>query len=518
MTDLERKKVNQLTSIGTLQAGDVVVGERTSGTTGLLTVGSLGGVSDGDKGDITVADSGATWTIDTPTVATVATDDKVLIKDTSANNVMKYVTAQSIADLAAGGVTSVNGETGAVTIDADDIDDTSTTNKFVTSADLTKLSNLSGTNSGDQTSIVGITGTKAQFDTAVTDGNILYVGDVTQYTDEMAQDAVGAMIDSSLTYVDATPLLQRAALTGDVTAAAGSNSTTIANDAVTYAKMQNVSATDKLLGRSSSGAGDVEEITCTAAGRALIDDADATAQRTTLGLAIGTDVQAYDAELAALAGLTSAANKFPYFTGSGTAALADISSAMRDFLTTSSSANLRALLTDEVGTGAAYFVGGALGTPASGTLTNCAGLKSLGSGLTAFRAHKAANQTISNITWTKVQLDTEDFDSGSIFDNATNYRYTPNIAGKYNITAIAAFASLTVAKTMFVGIYFNGALFASASAIPGATSDSAANVSIPVSFNGSTDYVELYVWQNTGGNLTLYGTSTYLAGCLIEAA
>ena len=61
-------------------------------------------------------------------------------------------------------------------------------------------------------------------------------------------------------------------------------STDIDNDAVTYAKMQNVSATDRVLGRSSTGAGDVEEITCTAAGRALIDDADAAAQRTTLGL------------------------------------------------------------------------------------------------------------------------------------------------------------------------------------------------------------------------------------------
>lgn len=50
---------------------------------------------------------------------------------------------------------------------------------YVTDAEKTKLSNLSGTNSGDQTSIVGITGTKAQFDTAVTDGNFLYVGDVT---------------------------------------------------------------------------------------------------------------------------------------------------------------------------------------------------------------------------------------------------------------------------------------------------------------------------------------------------
>jgi hypothetical protein len=53
---------------------------------------------------------------------------------------------------------------------------------------------------------------------------------------------------------------------------------------VTYAKIQNVSATDLILGRSSAGAGVIEEITCTAAGRALIDDADAAAQRITLGL------------------------------------------------------------------------------------------------------------------------------------------------------------------------------------------------------------------------------------------
>ena len=46
----------------------------------------------------------------------------------------------------------------------------------------------------------------------------------------------------------------------------------------------NVSATDKLLGRSTAGAGSVEEITLTSAGRALLDDADASAQRTTLGL------------------------------------------------------------------------------------------------------------------------------------------------------------------------------------------------------------------------------------------
>lgn len=71
---------------------------------------------------------------------------------------------------------------------------------------------------------------------------------------------------------------------GDVVVSSNGTVFTIDNDAVTYAKMQNVSATDKLLGRSSSGAGDVEEITCTATGRSLIDDTSTSAMRTTLGL------------------------------------------------------------------------------------------------------------------------------------------------------------------------------------------------------------------------------------------
>ena len=65
--------------------------------------------------------------------------------------------------------------------------------------------------------------------------------------------------------------------TGDVT---GGTTLTIASEAVTYAKMQHVSA-NKVLG--STGGGDVSEIACTAAGRALLDDANAAAQLVTLG-------------------------------------------------------------------------------------------------------------------------------------------------------------------------------------------------------------------------------------------
>lgn len=56
----------------------------------------------------------------------------------------------------------------------------------------------------------------------------------------------------------------------------------VRDDAITYAKIQNISATDKLLGRSTAGAGNAEEIACTAFARTLLDDATATAGRTTL--------------------------------------------------------------------------------------------------------------------------------------------------------------------------------------------------------------------------------------------
>ena len=137
----------------------------------------------------------------------------------------------------------------------------------------------------------------------------------------------------------------------------------------------------------------------------------------------------------------------------------------------------------------------------------------------AFSATTTTAQSFSNNTFTKAQFNIETFDTNTNYDNATNYRFTPTVAGYYQINGNIAFAGSALGFVQ-VAIYKNGALFLMGSATANNTSiGGQANASGVISFNGSTDYVEFYGWQNSGGALALNpgtGQNTF-SGVLIKA-
>ena len=154
---------------------------------------------------------------------------------------------------------------------------------------------------------------------------------------------------------------------------------TLVRSTYTDADSFNAAAFNALTASSASvpdatpGTAGVMPATTTAAGLALTNAADAAAQRTVLGLVIGANVQAYNAELAALAGLTGAADRLPYFTGPGAAALATFTSYGRTLAALVDAAAGRTALGLVIGTDVqaysatlAAFAAGTVLTPAQG--------------------------------------------------------------------------------------------------------------------------------------------------------
>jgi len=141
----------------------------------------------------------------------------------------------------------------------------------------------------------------------------------------------------------------------------------------------------------------------------------------------------------------------------------------------------------------------------------------------AFAVYRSSSQNVSTNTWTKVQFNAEDFDTASCFDSTTNYRFTPNVAGYYQFNANIYFTGGSLSSVYYNQIYKNGTASGRYSLINLGSSnlaDCSAVVSALIYMNGTTDYIEIYGYNNAGTGPAFYGGTngpTHFSGVLVRA-
>ena len=121
-----------------------------------------------------------------------------------------------------------------------------------------------------------------------------------------------------------------------------------------------------------------------------------------------------------------------------------------------------------------------------------------------FRAYSTSVQTIPTATQTKIQYNSENFDTDNCYDNTTNYRFTPTEAGTYFITASVRIddGSYSNNNTQ-IYIYKNNSTWSRFSNEFTSASSPMISISDIVNLNGSSDYVEIFLYQSTGGDINL---------------
>lgn len=130
------------------------------------------------------------------------------------------------------------------------------------------------------------------------------------------------------------------------------------------------------------------------------------------------------------------------------------------------------------------------------------------------------DQSVTSATFVKVQLNAELHDTDSTFDSTTNYRWTPTVAGYYNVSFAVSVVTSSSLTAVTCGLYKNGSSVADGSYHSGGTVTSGTSVgSKMIYMNGTTDYIELFGYcTGTSAVFKSGQTGTYLTAYLARSA
>lgn len=145
------------------------------------------------------------------------------------------------------------------------------------------------------------------------------------------------------------------------------------------------------------------------------------------------------------------------------------------------------------------------------------------SAIQSFSGYRNTNLSINTASWMKINVDSERFDIGSVFDSAVNYRFQPTIAGIYQMSAYFSTTDAISGILYAISIWKNGSLslLGTIEALTAANTYKSFQVTGFVLLNGSTDYAEMYAYNGHGSStLTLIGgaNNNRFEGCWVGPA
>jgi len=166
--------------------------------------------------------------------------------------------------------------------------------------------------------------------------------------------------------------------------------------------------------------------------------------------------------------------------------------------------------------------GDTISIPAGATITNSGTATGFGAMTPMFAATGASN-AISSATYVKAQNGTELFDTDNDYDNSSNYRFTPSVAGKYFLTARIAADPDSNMQYMFAAIYKNGSKIAQSlkgfnNTDPIGNNYFSIELSMIAEANGSSDYFEAYVYMHQDGDFRSNSGANLFSGYRIIGA